>query len=403
MSKQEKLREFLSDEDLELSDLKAIFTKAGVSAPMKPPGAARTSRSYLVDCLMEHDAPSVIAAIEFIGFDFDEDDEGDDDEDILSMDELEAEVKVMVREAIKGDKTLSQMRKNLSETVHQINVMDIERRVAELIERHAGGLGPREIHIKQGDKVRKVEGVLPNEFDRMVQLASQRVNTLLVGPAGCGKTFVAEKIAEALDLPFSSVSCSMGMSESQLAGWLLPVGDNGKFDYVPAPFVEAYENGGVFLLDEIDAADPNVMVFLNTAIAGKHFYIPQRHENPRVEKHKDFHIMAAANTYGNGADMVYVGRNQLDGSTLDRFRAGIIQMDYSKTVEESIIHSDVLAWGRKIREGIAAHNMRRIMSTRTMKDLTTMTDACGWSRTDWEESYFADWTKDEEVRIRAHL
>ena len=108
------------------------------------------------------------------------------------------------------------------------------------------------IVIKQGTKKRKVKGIMPAEFETLVRLASSRINTLMVGPSGCGKTFVASKVAESLSLDFASISCSVGMSESMLSGWLLPVGSGSKFEYVPSQFVQMYENGGIFLLDELD-------------------------------------------------------------------------------------------------------------------------------------------------------
>lgn len=261
----------------------------------------------------------------------------------------------------------------------------------------------RPIKIEQGKTTRVVKGVLPDEFERIVQLGSQRVPIMLVGPAGCGKTYIAGKLAEALDLPFYDQSCSEGVSESTFMGWLLPVGASGKFEYVSAPFVEAYEKGGVFLLDEIDAADPNLLTFLNKAIANDSFYLPQRHKNPLVKKHKDFVVIAAANTFGKGADAEYVGRNALDAATLDRFRAGMIHMDYSKQVEESLVDGGVLEWGRKVRECIYANKLRRIMSTRVMLDLTKLTANCGWKQEDWERCYFADWSKDELMIWQRHV
>jgi cobaltochelatase CobS len=39
-----------------------------------------------------------------------------------------------------------------------------------------------------------------------------------------------------------------------------------------------------------------------------------------------------ANTFGTGADRQYVGRNQLDESTLDRFRIGQIERDYDSEI-----------------------------------------------------------------------
>ena len=77
---------------------------------------------------------------------------------------------------------------------------------------------------------------------------------LLVGEAGTGKTMLAEQLGQLLRVPFASISCTMGMSESQFTGWLLPVGEAGKFDYVPSPFVRSVEQQSVFLLDEIDFA-----------------------------------------------------------------------------------------------------------------------------------------------------
>jgi len=252
---------------------------------------------------------------------------------------------------------------------------------------------------KAGEKSKRVKGVLPKEFERIVQLASQRVHTMLVGPAGCGKTFIAAKVAEVLDLQFSSISCSVGMSESQLAGWLLPTGASGKFEYVSSQFVEMYEKGGVFLLDELDSADPNTITFLNKALAGDYFFIPQRFKKPKVVRHQDFVCVAAANTFGNGADAMYVGRNQLDAATRDRFTAGMIYMDYSPEVEESIVDEDILKWGRHIRSKIQCSSLRRVMSTRTMIDLTKMKKAYGWDRQQWEESYFADWSESERRNV----
>ena len=119
------------------------------------------------------------------------------------------------------------------------------------------------------------------------------------------------------------------MSESQILGRLVPAGENGQFVFLSTQFLDAYENGGVFLFDEIDAADPNVLLVINSALANGHLSVPSRHEKPTAARHPDFICIAAANTFGHGADRQYVGRNQLDESTLDRFRIGTVPMDYA--------------------------------------------------------------------------
>jgi len=256
----------------------------------------------------------------------------------------------------------------------------------------------RPIVIKDGGKIRKVKGVLPSEFPRMVELASQRIPIMLVGPAGCGKTYLAGKLARALDMEFSDQSCSEGMSENVFNGLLLPIGKGGTFEHVETPWITRYESGGVMLLDEIDAGDPNLFTYINKAIANTSYSIPQRWKNPVCKKHENFVLIAAANTFGAGADAMYVGRNQLDAATLDRFKVGLIQMDYSREVEQSLAPDDLCEWAWRIRDGIRQNGLRRIMSTRVIKDLARMTSAYEWKKPQWEEAYFTGWS-DAERRL----
>lgn len=256
-----------------------------------------------------------------------------------------------------------------------------------------------EYKITKGKVVKKVKGPLPECFQDLLDLAGERINILMVGPSGCGKTHIAAVLAESLGLDYSGQSCSAGMSESMFSGWLLPIEKAGQFAYVPSEFVRIYENGGVFLFDEIDASDSNTLLFLNQALANDHFYLPQRHKNPKVVKHKDFIAVAAANTYGGGANAMYAGRNILDSATMDRFRMGFIEMDYSPVVEESIIDPEVLELGRLLREQINHHGLRRILSTRFMVDATKMRRSKGWSMKRIFKSYFSDWTPEEIMMI----
>lgn len=254
----------------------------------------------------------------------------------------------------------------------------------------------RTVQVKVGNnKPVKMKGLVPAVFKTVLQLAQQRKNILLVGPAGSGKTYMARLLSEALEMEYSAQSCTSGMSESQLAGWLLPVGDNGKFTYVSSEFVRIYEEGGIFLLDEIDAADPNVLVFINQALANGEFFLPQRLGKTKVVRHPDAIILAAANTYGNGADMVYVGRNQLDAATLDRFKIGTVAMDYDEEVERALIDEDVLEWGWNIRKKINEKHLQRVMSTRVMIDATDMRRHQDWTLAQIEQRYFSDWSREE--------
>lgn len=233
-------------------------------------------------------------------------------------------------------------------------------------------------------------------FAKMLQLADARKNVLLVGPAGTGKTHAAQQVAETLGLPFASISVTAGMSVSQLTGWLMPTG------YLESDFVRLYENGGVFLLDEMDAADANTLTVINQALANRSFNIAQRTGSTEIKKHADFICIAAANTFGTGGDMIYAGREQLDAATLDRFMT--IFVDYDRHFEAKRCDPAILKFTHAVRQGIAQLKLRRVMSTRKAIDMSDMVrGASRWTLADCQECYFTGWSADEKAKIAHHI
>ncbi|CAB4195227.1 ATPase-like protein [uncultured Caudovirales phage] len=243
----------------------------------------------------------------------------------------------------------------------------------------------------------KADGHVRPEFQDIMTTAMCGLNILLVGPAGSGKTHLAHQVAQALGREFASISCTAGMSESALQGWMLP-SDGGAFNYVPSDFVRMYEDGGVFLFDEVDAADPNTLLFINQALANGSFFLPQRKGATKVLRHTDFVCIAAANTFGTGANMVYAGRERLDESTLDRFRAGTVMLDYDKAFERKVVDPDLLAWGWVVRKKITDCRLSRVMSTRFLLDATKLIKA-GRSFEQVKKTYFTGWKADEQAKV----
>lgn len=262
------------------------------------------------------------------------------------------------------------------------------------------------IEIKEASKKpRKVEGIFHKQFPKLLQLAQARKPTFMFGPTGCGKSHVASQIAEVLKLPYGFVSCTAGMSEGVLGGRLLPLGQGGTFKYSPSEFVHFYENGGVFLLDEIDAADPNVLLLINAALANNQMAIHNRPDKPMAKRHKDFVCFAAANTFGTGADRLYSGRSKLDASTLDRFQVGKVILDYDPSLEEALCpDGDLLTRCRKIRKAIVSHRMERVMSTRFIRDAYEMTrEPSNWTLEELDAAFFAGWRDDEIHKVKNEI
>lgn len=181
------------------------------------------------------------------------------------------------------------------------------------------------------------------------------LNTLLIGPAGCGKTTLAAQVAESLQLPFGHLCLSAGVSETWLYGRQLPSGiQEGEFS-------KFYRNGGVFLLDEFDAADSNLLLSINTALANGHLYNPILGE--KIERHKDFVCIAAANTFGLGGNAQYTGRNRLDAATLDRFLQ--FSIEYNTKLEKKLCPDDRL-YSKLVnaRKELEKRNAVQVISTR---------------------------------------
>jgi cobaltochelatase CobS len=285
----------------------------------------------------------------------------------------------------------------------KVDEEDVERIVDARIEK---ARLPRPIEIRTGDTVvATLKDRTHVQFDALIQLVNEgHRNLLMVGPAGSGKTTLAKSMAKALDLEFGFLSLSAGISETHLFGRTLPQAD-GSWQYRPSRFVEVYEKGGVFLLDELDAADANVMVAINAALANGYLANPngQLHE-----RHEKTFIMGAANTWGRGGDHQYVGRNQLDAATLDRFVLATLRVDYDAALEEDLAKStldesqadELLGWIKDLREKITTHRIRRIASTRLVVGSIAGLKA-GRDLTEIKARYFQDWSADEKAKVSA--
>lgn len=168
----------------------------------------------------------------------------------------------------------------------------------------------RPIEIRTETTRKTLKGVRHNQFENLLKIVGAGQAVLLVGPAGTGKSHAAEVVSDTLSLSFHAISVGSQTSKSDLAGYMTATGE-----YVRTQFREAYEHGGLFLLDEADAGNSNVLILLNAALSNGQMAFPDK----MVKAHPKFRMVATANTYGNGASRQYVGRNQLDAATLDRF------------------------------------------------------------------------------------
>jgi hypothetical protein len=114
----------------------------------------------------------------------------------------------------------------------------------------------------------------------------------------------------------------------------------GPRGYMPGIVREWLENedGGILLLDEMDAANPALLVAINDILAidaGRSFRFPDGVRLTRTDRHV---IVGAGNTNGLGATADYSGRNNLDRATLNRF--AFLDWDYDENLERVLAGDD---------------------------------------------------------------
>lgn len=218
-------------------------------------------------------------------------------------------------------------------------------------------------------------------------VANKRMSSLLVGPAGSGKTYGAEQVFRALlKIPKEAggihsasdiviVSCNEEMMPTEITGSTIPNISDGIPIYTMSKIVETYINGGILIFDEFDRLATGTAVALNAALAGNKWPLP---DGSVAKRHEDAIFICTANTFGHGSNRTYNAANKLDGATLDRFAGGIIEWGYDEDLEKSFCpNAELRNLFLDTRNKMNNANIQRIISPRHLQTAYTMTQVHG--------------------------
>ena len=262
--------------------------------------------------------------------------------------------KAMPQKKVEGLDALGAYLKGIDDKIADYIGNSIEGQLKEL---HDEVKKNQKLEVKIDDKSVVLKGLKHKQLQDLIVTATLRLPVLMVGMAGTGKTHAAEQVAEALKVNFYAMSVGAQTSKSDIIGYM-----NANGVYVKTHFRDAYEKGGVFLMDELDAGNANVLIQVNAALSNGQAAFPDK----MVKMHKDFIFIATANTYGTGMDRQYVGRNQLDAVTLDRFT--LIDWDIDEDLEAGFVFGTYgKAWNmavRAARDYVSEHNIRALITPR---------------------------------------
>lgn len=140
--------------------------------------------------------------------------------------------------------------------------------------------------------------------------------TLLTGPSGIGKTMFIEQSCAELGKEFFRINITFQTDEDDLIGGLRLIDGSTVFEKGPA--ILAMERGAVLLYDEVDLANPLLIMSQQSIMEGKGYFIKKTGE--WIKPKDGFQIFATANTKGIGDDTgQFVGTQVLNEAFLERF------------------------------------------------------------------------------------
>mgnify|MGYP003624920619 CR=1 FL=1 len=198
---------------------------------------------------------------------------------------------------------------------------------------------------------------------------------MLTGPTGCGKSSFVREYAARLNIPFYETSANARTEfETFIGKWIIV---DGNFQWVDGPLVEAFRDGGVFLINEIDTMNPDELTGFNGILDGSSLCLREK-DGEIINRHPNFKMIATGNSAGVGdATGLYGGVKTMNMAFMDRFL--VAKVDYMGLEDElSILKaiSPEFDWDHVLRQMLnVAHDVRdqfkegklnTTLSTRTM-------------------------------------
>jgi len=208
---------------------------------------------------------------------------------------------------------------------------------------------------------------------------NEMLNVLLYGEAGTGKTEIGINTAYLEQLPLWDYCFNGETSTDNLLGYNALEEKDGKNVMVwrDGILTKAFRFGGILLLNEINAINPNVSIKLNQALEKGRKLILDENNSEVIHAHKNLMVIGTMNN-----SVKYAGTNEMSIALLDRFGVKI-EVKYNTKLEtllhkKGLIHSEkIIKFAEAQREAYFNDEFKIPVSTRTLIILSRLVKIFG--------------------------
>ena len=172
-----------------------------------------------------------------------------------------------------------------------------------------------------------------NSIDVIDEAFEKGLFVLIIGPKGTGKTSLVREYAIQKSKELKSINFSLRTRESHLVGTKSLVDGNIGFD--EGILVKSMKEGNILYLDEINAAEADVLLRLDEALDDRRQVILKESDGQIIKAKDSWFVVATINP------LTHVGTKELPPQILSRFPVRI-RLDYPpEDVEYQIIKKHV--------------------------------------------------------------
>ena len=172
-----------------------------------------------------------------------------------------------------------------------------------------------------------------NSIDVMDKAFEKGLFVMIIGPKGTGKTSLVREYAIQKSKELESINFSLRTRESHLVGTKNLVDGNIGFD--EGILVKSMKEGNILYLDEINAAEADVLLRLDEALDDRRQVILKESDGQIIKAKDSWFVVATINP------LTHVGTKELPPQILSRFPVRI-RLDYPpEDVEYQIIKKHV--------------------------------------------------------------